>query len=80
MKQSKNRKESAFYFAVILLALGLILPATISSTLPAYVAFASGLTTLCGLYFGTNVWQKKVTQPAYIKELELNGGDNGPHE
>lgn len=70
-RQSKNRKDRAFYFIATLLALGFVVPATIPSLLPAYIAFASALGTLTGLYFGANVSQKVLTKDSYVRELEL---------
>lgn len=71
MRNSRQRKDKAFYVVLAVLCLGFIVPATISGTLPAYIAFASAIGSLTGLYFGSNVVQKKFTQQSYIKELEL---------
>lgn len=79
MKPSRNRKLKAFYFVATLLTLGFIVPATIPSTLSAYIGYASALGSLTALFFGANIGQKKWTQESYIKELELEqqqGGEN----
>ena len=69
----KDRKNKAFYFVAILLTLGFIVPATIPASLSAYIAYAGALGTLTTLFFGANVFNKKVTEQAYLKELEMNG-------
>jgi membrane protein YqaA with SNARE-associated domain len=68
---SSGRKDRAFYVVLTLLVLGFVVPATIPSTLAAYVAFASAIGSLVTLYFGANVMNKKVTQQSFIKQLEL---------
>lgn len=68
----RNRKAKAFYFIVTLLTLGLFIPLTQAGTLAIYIAYASSLGSLVTLYFGANVANKKVTENAYIKELEMS--------